>query len=147
MAWTYLGTSYSGRDKVRLLIGDTNADEPILEDHEIAAILAVYPNETEAAAHLCSSLASRFAAEGDLKVDGYDFKNISKAEFFRDRAKELFMQVHGRAVPIALAGPSYGGVDVATKDANRQDTSTVQPGFYRGQFEDPNVNDQIDDDC
>jgi hypothetical protein len=135
MSWTYVGSIYSGRDKVRSLIGDTNADDPIVQDHEIAAMLAAYPNETEASAYLCASLATRFAIEGDLKVDGYDFQNIKKAEFFRDRSKELFKQSIGHSAPIALAVPSFGGVDVAPKDANKADTSVVQPSFYRGQFE------------
>lgn len=135
MVWTYVGASFSGRDYVRFLIGDTNADEPLLNDHEIDAMLVLYPSQVEAAAHLCASLAIKFAAEGDLKVDGYDFQNIKKAEFYRDRAKALLIQVTGFGTAMPLGGVSFGGVDKGPRDANRADTGVVQPAFYRGQFE------------
>lgn len=135
MVWTYIGATFSGRDYVRFLIGDTNADEPLLNDYEIDAMLVLYPSQVEAAAHLCAGLAVKFAAEGDLKVDGYDFQNIKKAEFYRARAKELLTQATGFGTATPLGGVSFGGVDKSAKDANRADTGVVQPAFYRGQFE------------
>lgn len=135
MPWSYPGGSFSGLNYVRFLIGDTDPDEPLLNDDKIEAMLLLYPSEVEAAAHLCAGLAVKFAAEGDLKVDGYDFQNIKKAEFYRARAKELLTQATGFGTAIPLGGVSFGGVDKSAKDANRANTDVVQPAFYRGQFE------------
>lgn len=135
MSWSYVGTPYSGKEKVRAIIGDTNHDDPFLKDFEILAMLTVFPNEIEASAHLCLSLAARFAIEGDLHVDGYNFKNIEKAEFFKGLSKQLFMQVHGNSSAIPLATASFGGVSVSGKNTNKDNTDNVKPAFYRDQFQ------------
>jgi hypothetical protein len=136
MSWSYVGTPYSGVDKVRALIGDVNEDDPFVTDFEIEALLSVFPNEVEAAAHLCLNLAARFAIEGDIKVDGYTFEHIKKAEFFKDLSRELFLQVHGNSRAIPLANASFGGFSRVAKDSNRANTDNVRPIFYRSHLKD-----------
>ena len=136
MNWSYVGTPYSGKDKVRALIGDTNVDDPFVTDFEINALLSVFPDETTAAAHLCLSLAARFAIEGDIKVDGYNFEYLKKAEFFKDLSKELFLQATGSSRAIPLATGSFGGFSRSAKDANRGNTDNVRPIFYRDHLKD-----------
>jgi hypothetical protein len=148
MAWTFDGSTYSGKDQVRLLVGDVDEDCPLIQDEIITGMLAVYPNEVETAAHLCASLAAQFAAEGDLKVDGYDFQNVNRAKFFRDRSMDLFRQVTGSSFAVPLSGISAGGISKATRDSNRENLDNIEPSFYRGQFRDnrsSNWND--DEDC
>jgi hypothetical protein len=133
-SWSYIGTPYSGRNKVRLTIGDTDENDQLLNDYEIDAMLSVFPNEIEAAAHLALALAARFAAQGDLKVDGYTIEYLKRADFFKELSKELFIQARGSCRVMPVAGPSYGGVSVSGKGANTANTENVQPAFYRGQF-------------
>lgn len=141
--WSYIGTPYAGREKVRAIIGDTDSDDPIIDDHEIAAVLAVYPNETEAAAHICRNMAAQFAIEGNVTHGKYRFESLEKAKHFRALSAELFKQVYGMSRPLALAGPSFGGVSKTAKDANEANTDNVEPKFYRSQFEDPD--EELDD--
>lgn len=137
MVWSYDGVPYSGRDKVRAIIGDVDTNDQLIEDYQIDAVLVVFSDETEAAAHLCRNLAAKFAAQGNVSVDGYKFENLKKAEFYRDLSKELFLQVHGSKRPLVLANPSYGGVSISGKDANEANTDNVEPAFYRDQFNYP----------
>jgi len=143
--WSYIGTPYSGIQKVRALIGDVDTNDQATSDHEIDAVLAVFPNETEAAAHICRNLAMKFARIGDITVGRDKFEHISKAKFFKEMSVELFTEVYGYSRPLALAGISFGGVSASGKEANRLNTDNVQPKFYRGQFED--LNENSDDDA
>lgn len=136
MAWSYVGANYSGRDKVRALVGDVDTDDQQLHDYEVDGYLAVWPNEVEAAAHICRDLAAKFAVEGEIDVQGYHIHNLKKAEFFRQRAKELFRESIGSDAPMKLASISAGGISVANKDANTGNTDNVSPRFYKQQFDD-----------
>ena len=135
MSFTYAPGVLSGRDYVRLLIGDTDCDCPLLEDHEIASMLGLYPNEVRAAAHLASALSAEFAAKGVLSVGRVKIDNISKAEFFKSLSDRLFLQVDGSTMgALPIAAPSVGGQSVASKESAALDTATVQPAFRRNQF-------------
>ena len=136
MAWSYTGTPYTGRNKVRSLIGDTDINDQQITDHEIDSYLSIWSNETEAAAHICRNLAAKYAVEGNIRVDGYQIENLKKAEFFAKRAKDLFLEAFGSERPIALASPLFGGISVSSKNVNTANTDNVLPRFYRGQFSD-----------
>ena len=142
--WQYIGTPWTGRVKVRMLIGDTDPDDPILNDYEIDAVLSVYTNEVEAAAWVCLGLSAKYASEGDITHGRYKFENISKSKRYDELSKRYFKQVYGVPYPITSVSPSFGGISQSNKDANDGDTDNVDPYFYRGQFENPEV--EYDDD-
>src|SRR5688572_26402547 len=89
MAWTYNTGLATGKDTIRLLIGDTISTIPLLSDEEIAAVLTseeegVYP----AAAVLCRSLSARFGREASLYTDVVRDEKQKQAEHFRKLAEE-----------------------------------------------------------
>ena len=54
----------SARDALRLMIGDTNAVDPLLSDEEVDYYLGLQPeNVVQAAAMVCEGLAARFARD------------------------------------------------------------------------------------
>ena len=61
MSWTYsMNPGTSPKDTVRYLIGDTNIDNPIVQDEEIQFNLAEVGNEPyRAASNTCYSLIHR----------------------------------------------------------------------------------------
>lgn len=91
MAWTYSGDPKSSeKDKYRFLIGDTNADDPILQDEEIEFILSEYTNHYMRLYQLYDRAADYFARKikrtvGPIEEDPserlYHFKQ--KAEYYR----------------------------------------------------------------
>jgi hypothetical protein len=76
-------TLSTDRDKVRLLIGDTDETDPLLYDDEVDALLAqrvhvvttggtIY-NLPAAAADACGAIAAKFARDFDFAEDGQNF--------------------------------------------------------------------------
>lgn len=72
MAWTYTDSPASvPRDKVRLLLGDTDANEPLCSDAEVVFALAEEGADAyRAAAYLADRLAARFGRDEQVTVDG-----------------------------------------------------------------------------
>ena len=72
MAWTYTDNPASvPRDKVRFLLGDTDAREPLCSDAEVALALSEEASDAyRAAAYLADRLAARFGRDEPVTVDG-----------------------------------------------------------------------------
>lgn len=80
MAWTYTGNpSDSHRDAIRFLIGDTDANDPLLDDAEIDYLHEAAGNSIYQGAHdACHALAAKFTrmatskSVGDLSLQYQD---------------------------------------------------------------------------
>lgn len=69
MTWSYSGDpATSDLDRVRFIVGDTIADDPILQDGEINAVLAECNNINTAAAKCCSAIVAVFARRCDRRL-------------------------------------------------------------------------------
>jgi hypothetical protein len=68
MSWTFAPTLATPRDRVRVNIGDTNADDPQLADETLDALLTLTPDERRASAQACRLLAAKFAREVDRDI-------------------------------------------------------------------------------
>ncbi len=127
MTWTYSrDPAHSSRDAVRFLVGDTDADWPLVQDEEIDYILATYPNTTLAAAEVCDAIAARLSREADTGNMDMRVSASQRAQAYAQRAKEL------RAKVARTATIFVGGRSPADKDAAAQDTSRTQPAFKIG---------------
>lgn len=130
MTWSYnlpiIGTS--GKDQVRLLIGDTDSTNPLLQDEEIAYFLSKRPNSYGAAAECCRTLSTRFASSatttaGDTKIA---YSDIAKAFAARAQAFESQAANSGAGLPYA------GGISQADKQSQIENTDRVPPQFALG---------------
>ncbi len=62
-------------DKFRLELGDTNAEDPLLQDDEAGYFIAKYPTSILlAVADAAEALAARFARDIDFAEDGQNFR-------------------------------------------------------------------------
>ena len=141
MAWTYGGDpSANARDAIRFLIGDTDTNDQLLNDAEIAwinnqvtgsdtATTALYESAWRAMVAVASKF-SRLAdqAVGDLKVDL--FQKATNARAQADELKALALREGNVPTPYA------GGLTVSDKDIDRENSDMVQPSFWQGQFDD-----------
>lgn len=142
MAWTYGGDpSSNARDAIRFLVGDTDTNDQLLNDAEIAwinnqvtgsdtATTALYESAWRAMVAIASKF-SRLAdqAVGDLKVDL--FQKATNARAQADELKALALREGNVPTPYA------GGLTVSDKDIDRDNSNMIQPSFVRGQFRDP----------
>lgn len=106
-------TVSTDRDKVRLLIGDTNEADPLLYDDEVDACLAqrvvstnggtVY-NVVAAAADACGAIAAKFGRDFSFSEDGQQFQRAQRVGHYQALEKQLRMRQGGVSVLLTLAG-------------------------------------------
>lgn len=125
MSWTYQFPIATDRDKVRLLIGDTDDDDKQLADEELDFFIAENANVYTAGSRACNALAARYARKADKKMGDLSIAMEKISSHYRDLAEELFARGAG-----SYSVPSAGGVEVTDRNANQQDTS-VTHGFIR----------------
>lgn len=114
MSWSYDPTAPgfpTDTDQVRLLIGDTNASDPLLSNEEIAAMLVIEGSVDLAAARAAETLATVFVRQADEVTDdlGQRVKYGNRAAVFRQLALSIRTQVSVTAtVPISTYAKNQG---------------------------------------
>lgn len=110
-------------DDVRLLIGDM--DSTYLSDANLTTFLTANGNNDYlAAADAAESIAAQLALKGNRKVE--DISVSYDPSHFRALAKRL----RTRAAMTNLV-PYAGGISIADKDTQTDDTDRVAPAFTR----------------
>ena len=131
MAWTYgADPANSTRDAVRLFLGDTDSTDQQLSDSEINYFISLFPTTYAAAAMAARAVAAKYArlvskSVGDLRIE-YQQRQASYAAI----AVSLDEQAGA-----AGASPYLGGLTLADKESNSENTALVQPDFIRDQFD------------
>lgn len=131
MTWNYSGRpGSSDRDQVRFLMGDTDADEPLMPDEEILFAISEQANLKLAAAMCLRALAALYSRKVTNKVGDVSSNCSDLAKAFKERADEL--DPLGQATMSSnLVLPSFGGLSISEKDSLDEDTNAVQPYFKR----------------
>jgi hypothetical protein len=103
----------SNLDLVRLAVGDTDEDDPLLVDDEIDAILenrallynggTVY-NIPAAAADAAGAIAAKYAREFNFAEDGQRFDRAQRVGHYMSLEQSLRARAGGVSVPLRLAG-------------------------------------------
>ena len=127
MSFTYDVTT--NRGKTRFLCGDTDSADAILQDDEIDFCIDQAGNNFGAAAIACEAIAAEFSRKADKQVGDLRISLSQKAEAYGKRAADL------RRRGNVLCVPTVGGVSIADKDEQRDDTDRVTPSFARGLHE------------
>ena len=139
MAWTYAGDpAASALAAIRFLTGDTDTNDQLINDEEIAwtnnqvtgsdtATTALY----EVSYRVMVAIASKFSrladqSVGDLKVDMFQ-----KATNAREQAALLKQQALREG---NTPTPYAGGIKVSDKDIDEENSNIVKPFFARGQW-------------
>jgi len=138
MAWTYGGDpDANARDAIRFLCGDTDTNDQLLNDDEIAWLNKEVTGSTTATTGLygaayraCLTIASKFSREADKSVGDLSISMAQKAHAYRDQAnvlKSLAMAEGGVPTPYA------GGISLSDKEIDQDDSDIVRY-FSVGQF-------------
>lgn len=136
MTWTYDLTTIATAPvaQVRLLVGDTDSNDELLQDEEITYVIGIERGTYYAAARCCEIIASLYGrkvttAVGDLKVS---------AEKKYEHYIELSAMLRRRAA-LGDAQPQAPAISISQKDTNRGDTDLVVPAFGRDTQRNPNI--------
>lgn len=141
MTASYSGDpSVSSRDAVRFLIRDTNTADAWVQDEEIDWLLTengnnVYTSAIRAAEAIAGSYITTSGSSGDVKSKTVGSLSISRTAN-SDIAKEYRTIISDlkRRMALGFGGaiqPYAGGISVADKDSNANDTDWDKPAFVR----------------
>jgi hypothetical protein len=151
MAWTYdasdlVTSTASGRlNVVRVLIGDTDTNNQMVQDEEInLALSEVGDNVYFAGSYVADTLAAKYSNKVDTKLDGALSATYSQlSEQYRLLSARLKQQGHRYSG--STLGISVGGVKVSDINAARNDTNRVSPSFRIDRFRYPGGDYDISD--
>jgi len=127
LGWTYDSDLPTDKDRVRFLIGDTDANDPIMQDGEINYVLTVHANVNRAAAACCRAIAAKLRRELTLNpaAGSISLDPQKQADGFIDLANELEQQ----ALTSGGAGIFGGGISKTSKAAQESSSDRVKPAF------------------
>lgn len=143
-----MGATYGAKpdtsqlDHVRLLIGDTDCANPLLQDEEIQFFIQEEGATFCAAALAAESIAGKLARNTDYRAGGI---SKSKSQAF-DHYMKLAKRLRARLSEDGLVGFYAGGLSEAEKISDRQNSDLPQPDFTRERFDHPGVNAPFDED-
>ena len=147
MSWSYSPsylntTTASGRlNSVRLLVGDTDSADQLVQNEEIMFGLSQANNNVYyAAAWVCRTIAAKFSRMVDTTLDGaLSGKYSTRAKQFQQLATQIEAQgkkTSGKALGVFAGGISSSAMGVANADPDR-----VMPEFGVDQFDNVEAGD------
>lgn len=90
MTWTYVDPSTSERDAIRFLVGDTDTNDQLISDEEIAFFIAEFPSSKyNAAAEVAEAIAGKFTREVNQSADGLSWQGSSLSQQYYELADRL----------------------------------------------------------
>ena len=112
MSWTYSESPGSSElDEVRFLIGDTDANDQLLQDEEIEYLLdkwlLVHGSVFYVASIACETIAAKYAREASYSADGVSVSLSELQAKFKAQAETLRQQHQNLLVGGA---PDVGGI-------------------------------------
>lgn len=129
MTWTYAGNFSLTRDQIRWLVGDTDTNDQLATDEEMAFAVAQDSNVYRAAASVARAIALKVGQRLTVSAGG---TGIDADEQFK-HWMELAGSLEARAVTSGVAGFA-GGLSRSGKDAANADADRVSPAFTRNLF-------------
>jgi len=99
MTWSYNSSLASDKDKVRLLTGDTDTTDQLLQDEEINYLLTETGNVLLAAGRAARAIAAKFARQADKEVGDLRVSLSQKAEAYRKLADDLEKRAGSVSIP------------------------------------------------
>lgn len=118
MAFTYVKGSTADRNRLRLLIGDTDASRPLFEDAELDDLLSQEGDSINgSAAAACEILAIRYSRDFDFSADGASFSKSQVAKMYSERARLLRARDRGTTVIMPQRKDAYSD-DIGADEAD-----------------------------
>lgn len=147
MSWSYSAsdlttTTSAGRiNTVRLLVGDTDTTDQLVQNEEITfALSQTGDNVYYAAVWICRAIAAKFSRMVTTTLDGALSANYSdKAKQYNQLAVQV--EAQGKKTSGKALGISAGGISVAAMDLANATTDRVPPAFGVTQFDNVEAGD------
>lgn len=136
-SWSYSGNpATSNKDAVRFIISDTDVNNQLVSDEEIAWAITTYGTVALTAARVARTLAFKFAGDVEKSVGDLRIKKSERYQHYLDLAKKLEEDA-SRGVDIR-ANFFVGGTSINDKQTREDDPDRPRPSFERGKFDSNN---------
>ena len=148
MSWSYSATDLNtttsaGRiNTVRLLVGDTDTTDQLVQNEEITfALSQTGDNVYYGAVWICRAIAAKFSRLVTTTLDGSLCANYSdKAKQYNQLAVQI--EAQGKKTSGKSLGISAGGISVSDMTVVNATTDRVKPAFSINQFDNPEAGGQ-----
>jgi hypothetical protein len=137
MSWTYNENLTTSTDRVRWLVGDTNTDDQLVQDEEIAFALSEDASVYAAGATVARAIAAKFARLPSTSIDGLSISLRERVEHYNALADDLETKA-GRAAG-GLGVPFVGGVSVDAMRATASNNDRTPNRLRIGMQDSPDV--------
>ena len=142
MTWTFTSTDMSGsREQIRTRIGDTDTNDQLLTDEQIAYALSDEGSVRAAAALAAEWISALCSRKADKSVGDLQISYSARAEQYASLAASL------RARTARTVLPYFGGISQTTKDTREADTDRVKPAFTVDMLDEPTVGSASETDA
>lgn len=143
MTWSYSGDpTEDDKDAVRFLVGDTDTNDQLVTDEEIAFFLDEFPSSTyHAAAEVAESIAAKFAREVSHSGDGLSYSAEQLQSNYAELAVRLRKQA-GRRHRSGV-GPYVGGISWREREMADADQDKIPSSFRSHMHDHPGTKDAI----
>lgn len=132
MTWSYsvVGLATNKKNQVRLMIGDTNTSDQLIQDEEIEFYLLQNSDEViTSAVDCCEAIAAEFSRQADTTNGALSVKASQRAKAYLVLAERVRDKLANYG-EIFVGGATWD--DVETLD---DDSSLVQPDFKQRMFD------------
>lgn len=129
MSWSYNFTLSAAKDKVRLLLGDTNTNDQILSNEEITFFLTEHGSNIYSAVAACAeAAAAKFLRDKDRSAVGMSSNLSDRYNRFLELAKKY------KARAGISAELDVGGILESRRDTIRSNSDLIPHFAQRGRF-------------
>lgn len=126
MTWTYDPDVTEDRDKIRFFLQDTDDNDQLITDEEIAFTLTEYgDNIYRAAAVISRSIALQLGRRPSVRLAQAGLDADEQYQHYMAIAKEM----ESKALSRGATGVFAGGISKADKETREADTDRVAPAF------------------
>lgn len=139
MTWSYSEdtlntTTASGKmNAIRLLVGDTDYTDQLVQDEEITFALTQSDNIYYAASWVANVIAAKFSRKVTTELDGQLRSEYSDLSSKYTKLSGQLRQ-DGTKYNAGSLGLVFGGTTISAIDAVRSNTDRVKPSFTRDKF-------------
>lgn len=129
MVWTYDDRLPSTRDKLRLLIGDTDVNDQQMQDAGVDYLLAEESSIYAAAAAACRAIAALYSRRVDFSNSSLSLAASQRVAHYTGMAAKYEARARAGSSGGNIGSPIVGGVSIDAIAEAKADTDLVQPRF------------------
>lgn len=146
MAWSYSGDPRnSPKDQVRILVGDTDETDQLLQDGEIYYFLDMYSQAPlNAAIRACEVIQAKFSRMVDETVGSVRISFSQRMDAMNKLKTSLIQRIATEGIP---SGPYAGGISISDIQQNNQNADRVRPDFTKHMMENQSIAPWVTSQC